>query len=147
MHAMELLEHLAVRCARYKVMNRFHAEVIAGCKIHTLALLGGMTPLIPRNCHLMGQLCSSAMRALEAEAEVIKNVERQSISAAESAAAAETVQGEREIRGSPSSSGAASSGRAGSSPSFQETYADLKSEAQRLGRRAHQVLHDVLHVY
>lgn len=137
-HARELLEHLAVRSARYKVMNHFHAEVIMGCKIHALALLGGMTPLIPRNCHLMGQLCSSAMRALEAEAEVIKNLERQSVSAT----ANDAVE-----RVEVSSSAAASPERARGTLSFQETYADLRAEAQKLGRRAHQILHGVLHVY
>ena len=142
MHASELLEYLAVRCARYKEMNRFHAEVVTGCKIHKLALLGGMTPLIPQNCHLMGQLCSSAMRALEAEAEVIKNLEMQSVSASE-----EVVPNSVDEEGGSGGIAAALPASARGSPRFQETYADLKSEAQRLGRKAHHVLHDILHVY
>ena len=90
----------------------------------------------------MGQLCSSAMRALEAEAEVIKNLEMQSVSASE-----EVVPNSVDEEGGSGGIAAALPASARGSPRFQETYADLKSEAQRLGRKAHHVLHDILHVY
>lgn len=124
MQAGNLLELLAVRCARFKALTKFHSAIVKGYKLHTVALLHGMTPLIPRNCHLMGHLCSRAMQALDAEAEVLMKLERESVLSG--------------ISNNPDTS---------SRKTFRAIYADLKKESQRLGRKAHHVLHDILHTY